>query len=499
VTLSYSQIPSTRMIPLFAAEFSLAAPVQVGALMKPQVLQGQKLPSAAAVVGTRYLVSSNGQAIALFGAGSPLQRMCWAFFKVFPAGSVYAVAQTDASGATAASRTLTWTGTATESGAVKLRIGGQLVEIPVAVGDDGPAVAAKVTTLVTAAAAAELPATSSTGSGGNTHINTITAKVKGTVGNQISLGVNARGEAAGEVMPAGLSVAVSGAMLASGATNPTASLWVTALGSDAYSTIGFQFSDDTEVDALQAELTTRWSALSALDGVLITAQADSKADLITWGEGINDEHIMPVGFPESSGWLSPGFELVGAVSGLIGRECVASEDPAASVQMSPLPGLWGYGTNFSDTDLDALANAGVATVITDNGIVYLQLESVSRRTTDLGDPETRFPDIQVPLSMSYLRAYLRAKVQTAYPRFKLADDDTPIPGGAKVVTPSIVKAAMISWLRSLGGFVLEDVDELASKVIVERNATNPNRLDVYVEVDFINRLRVFALQIAQRG
>ena len=164
MTLSYSQIPSTRMIPLFAAEFSLAAPVQVGALMKPQVLQGQKLPSAAAVVGTRYLVSSNGQAIALFGAGSPLQRMCWAFFKVFPAGSVYAVAQTDASGATAASRTLTWTGTATESGAVKLRIGGQLVEIPVAVGDDGPAVAAKVTTLVTAAAAAELPATSSTGS-----------------------------------------------------------------------------------------------------------------------------------------------------------------------------------------------------------------------------------------------------------------------------------------------------------------------------------------------
>lgn len=499
MTLSYSQIPANRMIPLFAAEFTTTAPVQVGALMKPQLLEGQKIPSAAAVVGTRYLVSSNGQAISLFGAGSPLQRMCWAFFKAFPGGSVWAVAQTDAGGATAASRTATWSGTATAAGTIKLRIGGQLVDIAVVVGDDGPAIAAKVTTAVTAAAAAELPATSSTGSGGNTHINTITAKVKGTVGNQISLSVNARGPANGETMPAGLSVSLSGDWLASGATDPTSSLWVTALGSEPWSTIGLQFDDGTVVGLLRTELDTRWSALSANDGVLITAKTDSKADLLTWGTGLNDEHVMALGFPETSGWLSPGFELVGAVAGLIGRECVASEDPAASVQMSPLPGLWGYGTNFSDTDLDALAQAGVATVFTDKGLVYLQLEAVSRRTTALGDPETRFQDIQVPLSMSYLRAFLRAKVQTAYPRYKLADDDTPIPGGAKVVTPSIVKAAMISWLRSLGGFVLEDVDELAAKVIVERNTTNPNRLDVYVEVDFINRLRVFALQIAQRG
>lgn len=499
MTISYSQIPASRMIPLFAAEFSTTAPQVIGALMKPVVFLGQKIPAAAAVEGVRYLVTSKAQAVSLFGAGSPLQRMLRAFFDVNPNGSAYAVAQTDASAATAASRTMTWTGTATAAGTVKLRIGGQLVEIPVAVGDDGPAIAAKVTTYVTATAAAELPATSSTGSGGNTHINTITAKVEGTVGNLISLSVNALGEGAGEVLPAGVSVALSGAMLASGATDPTSSLWATGLGSDAYSLIGLQFDNSTVVGLLRTALDTRWSALSAKDGVLVVSKVDSAADLITWGTGINDEHVSALGFPESVGWLSPAFELTGAYVGLVARECVATEDPAASVQMSPLPGLWGYGTNFSDTELDALANAGVATVVAESGVVYLQLESVSRRTTALGDPETRFQDIQVPLSMSYLRAFFKAKIQTAYPRHKLANDDTPIPGGAKVVTPAIVKAALIAWYRSISGVIVEDVEAFAASVIVERNATNPNRLDGYIEPNFINRMRVFALQIAQRG
>lgn len=498
MTISYTQIPASRMIPLFAAEFTTTAPETVGALMKPVVLQGQKLPAAPATVGTPYLLSSNGQAVSLFGAGSPLQRMIRAYLAANPGGSCYAIAQTDAGGATAASRTLTWTGTSTEAGTVKLYIGGQLVEIPVAVGDDGDAVAAAVTTAVTATAAAELPATCSTGTTPNEHVNTITAKVKGTVGNLISLAVNALGAAGGEELPAGLSVAVSGAMLASGATDPTSANWVSALGTDAYSLIGLQFDNSTVVGLLQTELGTRWAASSAKDGVLVVAKIDSKADLLTWGSDLNDEHVSSLGIPESSGWLSPAFELVGSYCGIVARACVGPEDPAASVQMTPMPGLWGRGTNFSDTDRDALANGGIATVLCDNGTCYLELEALSRRTTELGDPETRFQDIQVPLSMSYLRAYYKAKVQTAYPRHKLANDGTPIPGGSKVVTPSIVKAAMIAWYRSLAGVIVEDVEAFAAAIIVERNATNPNRLDGYIEPNFINRLRVFALQIAQK-
>lgn len=493
MTISFTQIPADRMIPLFAAEFVSTAPEQVGALMKPTLLLGQKLPAASAVASTRYLISSNGEAIDLFGAGSPLHLMCKRFLQNNPAGKVYAAAQTDAGASTAASQTLAFTGPATGDGTIYLYIGGKLVEVGVSDGDS-------ITTIGDAVDAAvladdELPVTSANAAG----TVTFTAKVKGTVGNQITLAVNPLGQAGGQVLPDGVGATLGAATLASGATDPTVANWTTSLGDEAFDLIVLQFAATAALDELQTTLTTRWGATVATDGVLIAAEDDSAGDLETLVEGYNDEHISIVGFKESASWLSPAYEVAAAYAGVVARYCVESEDPGQSVQMQPLLGIWGRGTNFSDTERDGLANAGCATLKNDRGTCYIELEATTKRTTEFGDPDTRFQDIQVPLSMAYLRRYYKSLINSAYPRHKLADDDTAIPSGARVVTPAIAKAFVIAKYKALEGVLVEDVDAFSESVIVERNATNPNRLDGYIEPNFINRLRVFAMQIAQRG
>jgi phage tail sheath gpL-like len=62
------------------------------------------------------------------------------------------------------------------------------------------------------------------------------------------------------------------------------------------------------------------------------------------------------------------------------------------------------------------------------------------------------------------------------------------------VTPSVIKGELVAeYARLELKGICENRDLFKAHLIVERNADNPNRLDVLFPPDYVNQLRIFAL------
>lgn len=487
---SFTQISADRRIPIFAAEFRASGRGSQPSFTQPPIVLAQKLPAASAVVGTRYRIFSASQAASLFGRGSPAHLMCRAFLRNHPAAELRCAVQTDAGGGTAASTTLTFTGPATAAGTIYLRIGGVLLEIGITSGLTAAQVATAVVDAVTADE--DLPVTAAVGGGGSEHIVTLTCKVKGTVGNAVTVSLNALGDEGTEALPEGVGCTVGAATLTGGATDPTASAWVTALGDEGFDVIAFQLADATAVDLLADELESRWNANVALDGVLFVAKADSAADLITYAEARNSEYVTVASYPEAAGWLTPAFEVAAAYAGVAARRLVI--DPAGPIHLEPLVGVWARGTNFPDMpDRNALANAGAATVVARGGAVYLEFEATTRRKDAFDATDLTYEVIQTPFTLSRVRRQLGYELQRAYSSHKLVDDGTAFGEGQQIVTPAILRGFIASQYRALitAGLV-EGFEAFVDGLIIERDSANPNRVNGYLPPDLANQFRVFA-------
>ena len=100
-------------------------------------------------------------------------------------------------------------------------------------------------------------------------------------------------------------------------------------------------------------------------------------------------------------------------------------------------------------------------------------------------------------TLSTLAALLRNQryiITTKYARCKLANDGTRFGPGQRVATPGIIKAELVSQYRvDMFNGLCEDIRAFKNNLIVERDANNPNRLNVLYPPDLINQLRIFAV------
>ena len=89
---------------------------------------------------------------------------------------------------------------------------------------------------------------------------------------------------------------------------------------------------------------------------------------------------------------------------------------------------------------------------------------------------------------------LRSVITSKYSRHKIANDGTRFGAGQAIVTPNVIKgelASLYAQMESDG--IVERADLFAKYLVVERNANDPNRLDVLFPPDYVNQLRVFAV------
>jgi phage tail sheath gpL-like len=244
--------------------------------------------------------------------------------------------------------------------------------------------------------------------------------------------------------------------------------------------------------AMMNDTSGRWSYKAALYGHVFTAKQDAAANLLTFGNTLNDPHLSVLG---TYGSPTPDHVWAAAFAGAVAPPIKA--DPARPLQTIPILGVLGPPEEklFAWDNNQALLSNGIALpTVGQDGSVAIMRCVTTYQVNRYGTPDQSYLDYETLATVAEITRRLKAATTQKFPRAKLADDGTRFGPGQPVVTPSIYKAEIIAQYRQMefDGLV-EDADAMAKATIVERNARDPSRLDVLWAPYLVSGLRIVAL------
>lgn len=443
---------------------------------------------------TAVPMTSEADAIALFGAGSELHRGVRAFMAANSSSKLYAIAVAESAGV-AASIAVTFTNAATSNATVTINIGAESVTSSIVSGDS-------VTAIALAAVAAingktSLPVTASSTAG----VVTVTAKQKGLRGNLIR--VSARiSPAAGTTVTPGAHTAMSGGTTADDCTAALATLL-----SERHYYIVPAAVDATQLGLVKNQIALMAQPLTGLRQRMFAGSVDSLANATTLATGLNDQRSEIVW--QMGGDVSP-FELAAkAAAGYSLFE--ASAVPRLNFN--------GYGSTPDDQALwdvkKPLASAGptraqVASAL-NNGLTPVVVgksgstsiaKRITTRSLNGSNPDYRVRDAHIVSVCDFYSDDLVNKLSNIFAGFNIGNDPAKgqNPPAGKVVTPKSMKAAVDALTRLYGdNRLFENVDTIVANTIVARSSNPTNRMGVKVPVDVADILNQIGILVSQVG
>lgn len=430
-------------------------------------------------------ITSAPQGGEYFGRGSQLAQMISAWKQANPNTEVYAVALDEDAAGVKATSTVTVTGTATEDGTLAFIWGGRRRVVAVLKGDTEDDVAAAIVAADTA------DGDSPTTSAAVDNVVTASARHKGAYGLGLSIVKNYY---VGEKVPAGLTVAITA--FASGATDPDVADAIAVLGGDVqYHTVVTGFTGDANMDALEAEMESRWSALRAIEGIVFGAFRGNYAAAQTYGNARNSPYstVMATSLSPTPPWMW---------ASVYAAVCAASTaiDPATPLQYSPLPGLLAplEADRFIRSERDLLLADGMATVLINGaGQISIERARLTYQTNAQSVEDPSYRDVETLRTLSYLRYSFRLRMLARFGKAKIADDGNDFDPGQLIATPSVVRAETITLYEEWGRAALvENVETFKSQLIVERDPDDTGRMLVFHPPDIVNQLRVIGVNMA---
>lgn len=486
MTIGFNSVPNNFRVPFVSVEFD-GSNAQQGTALKAYtaLIMGQKLAAGTQAELELVTITSEAQARTLFGAGSHLHMMIRKWLQNQKVISLKAIAIDDLGAGVAATGDITITGPATGDGILYVWLGGQRIQVSVANGDS-------VTDIGDAlvAAMAANPLTPFTG------VNTagvvaLTAKNKGTLGNDIDIRFN---YADGEEFPSGVGASVTAA-LSGGTGDPDIDEIIAALPEDQFDIIVNPWTDTTNLGKLETELLDRWGPIRQNDGVAFSAKLDSVGNLTTFGDARNSKHVSMLG--PASGAPNMAHEWAAAYAAQVGL--AGQADPARPFQTLGLVSILAPAESerFSLTERNTLLFDGIsAAQVAAGDVVRIDRAITMYQENDASADDDTFLDVNTLLTLSFIRYSFRNTMLIKYPRHKLADDGTRFGPGQPVMTPSVGRAQAIELFKDweLLGLV-ENAEQFANDLIVERNSGDPNRLDFLLPPDLINQLRFIGAKV----
>ena len=488
MTIAFDSIPANLRIPFTAVEFNSSNASRGPALLAYKALIiGQKTTAGSGTADTVAKVTREEDVIALAGRGSLLHRQSIGWFAANQSTEVWIGILDDDGSGVLATKTITVAGAATADGVLALYLGGKRLAISVTSGDSVTDVADAITAAITADL--DLPVTCANTLGAAT----VTAKNDGTHGNDFDIRINYNES---DETPAGIAVAVAAGV--TGAANPALTNLLDALGDVWYNVIAHPYTDATNLTALENFLTLRNGPTKMIDGLAITSAAGTHAALTSLGNGRNNRHSCIQAQPGKNP-LTPPSEYAAEHAGLIAF--YGAIDPARPFQ------TLGHTHAVPPADVDLFDNDernlllfdGIGTSKVIVGKVQIERPVTTYQTNAAGAADVAYLDSTTLLTLMYLRYSFRNRMQTKYPRHKLASDSKRIAPGQKIMTPKLGRAEALAWFRSneqLG--LVENYEQFKADLLVLRNETDRNRLDFLLPPDLMNSLIVSAAQIAFR-
>ena len=495
--VSASQRASETFIELAGVRRSLA-----GLFIPPRGgLVGQYDASKTATVDYVGIKVTSSDDVGLkFGFGSHIHRQALKFPPgVFLQGKgVDAFPLPEEGGGTAATEDITFTGTATSSGTLYFGIGGDLVQVAVASGDAFGVVAASLVTALTAKQNLAVAGVATDG------VVAVTAKGKGTYGNQILLKVNPSGEVQENKNPAGITttISIAGGYMASGETDPSVedvfltSGGLDALGTNWYTAFTMPLTDATNIAFYKTSGDLRSDpAMNRMFGAYGGYVVESYAAALALPAVTNSKWIGQIWENRNE---SPAFELSAQVVGIILDE--QNQAPNRPYKTLELDGPVDDSViNRSDLANDALFKAGMSYCKIDaSGALRLGDVALTYRTNDAGGATEEWFDA-VSLHARQAKAYSIEQLFLAdkYTRAVVVDNDAVTAVtyaiAPKDVVADLTKLVLDLWVPNVW---TKNADAVIASISAEINAANNGRIDAEITDDEAKALRIIAMRYA---
>lgn len=459
-----------------------------------RLLIGQKLAGGTAPADALIRITSAAQADSAFGAGSMLAGMVRAAMAIDTYTELQVLPIADNPAGVAATGTLTFEGAATASGTVELMIAGRRVAVGVLSGDAPAAMAAAAVSAINATAgmpviaAIDGPEMIARAAG----TVTLTSRHKGDSGNSLDARVNYY---SGQVLPAGVDVTASA--FTGGAGNPDLGSALAALGDEWFQTWAVAYSDAATLAAIKTELNSRFAWNREIEAHAFVAARGTSGSLGALGDSHNSAHLVIVMANDEP---MPAYEKAAETMAIAAM--YAAIDPARPIQN--LPYAWclapAAAHRLTNQERNLLLFDGIATTkVNNDGTMLVERLITTYKTNAAGAPDISYLDSETLFTLMYIRHDWRDYILRKYPRHKLAADGTRYGIGQAVVTPVVMKAEAIAKFReweSLG--LVENMADFKANLIAERNASDPNRMDMLLPPDLVNQLRIVANKIQFR-
>lgn len=494
MTISFSEYDILNRNPGVFVEFDSSQATSGLVVGARALMIGQQTSAATVAEGSVNLVTSVDQAKLLFGVGSQLADMI-SFFNANNSRIELRVIPLDDAGV-AGEKEITVTGPATEAGTLALYIGGRRIVVVIAEGDSATVIAAAIAAAINANSDLLYTAASTAA------VATLTARNEGEWTEKIPVQINPftsqRGGA--EKNPAGTTYVIASST--TGSANPDLATAIAAIPDEVFNFFIQPYNDNTNMTLWDTELTRRMNAMVQLEGHGFNSKAGTVGELTTYGDGRNGKFNTGIDTGVSDFMTEHSAAAMYAGRGSI----IASNDPAVPWNGSEQGKLVGWIPDFEENrrtfdERNILLKNGVAThEVAKDGTVFIGREVTNFQTNSLGQPDVSFLDSQTPLTLSFIRQSFLARMTSAFGQgYKLADDGATITAGQKVATPSIIRAEIVAWATLLvEANIIENLDQFEADLVVERDGSDVNRVNVELPPDLVNQLRIIAGKITFR-
>jgi phage tail sheath gpL-like len=511
MAITFNNVPDTIRTPGVYVEIDNSRALQ-GLVQNPHkvLLLGQKIADGTADVDTLMAISRDNLADGFFGAGSILARMCNKFKENNENTELYAMALGSGIAGTAASTEIDISG-AVYSNAVSangtwyLMINGEAVDVAITSGMSAESIATAVITAINSNS--NLPVIAAV-DGTSAGVVAISAVNSGTMGNYINIRENYYDYqsiplhfVSGSVGPltigsGGIASRIFFSVMAGGAIDPDLGDAWAVIDGEQFHYIAQPYIDATNLTEIEDELADRFLPLEDLQGHGFTAVRATQASATTLGNTRNSPHNTIVAANDSP----TGPEEWAAAWAAVAAWNL-NIDPARPLHTLQLTGILSppVENRFTRAERDTLLYDGIATWIWDtSGRPLIERSITTYQTNALGLLDPSYLDVQTLATLGEIRYQYKTRMTTRFivPRFKLADDSFPAQPGSKVARPKDVfseTVALFTLLRDKGW--VENLDDFIDNLVVERNLTDRNRIDVLLPPDLVNQFRVLAGQI----
>lgn len=446
---------------------------------------GQMLTSGSATAGIASISAGPSDAVAKYGAGSQCALMVARYMLLDSQGEVWVLPLADDAASVAATGSLTIAGTAAASGTLSLYFGDVLVPVLVTLGDTAATIAANV---VSAAAGVTGLAVSAAVDATTAGKINVTALNKGMAGNDILLGLNVLGTAAGQSTPSGVTVTL--AQLAGGTQNPTTlAAALAGLGNRVYDLFIHPYSDSASLTAFKASfdnLTGRWSPDEQIYGHGITAYRGTYGQATAFGLTQNDPHTTVMGISDSPSSPMDWAAEIGARTAMSMRTNPALPITGTAGALNVLPPT--DAGRFISSQRNSLLWDGISThTVDDSGTVAIERLITTYQTNAAGQPDDSYLGIETLLTAETCLQDMQAYLSSQFGGYGLVADGTIISAGAKFTTAQLIGKAVIARYRwQAAQYWVQNADTFALGLVAQNAGSGTVKL--LMPYDFANQL-----------